>query len=495
MPGIAVDVRLATDAELEAVTALLIAQLREHCVQTPEAKIASAVQALFRHPERGRILIAAGEEGPVGVAALSFAWPLEYADRSAWLEELYVEPAARGRGIGTRLLRAALRVAAEAGATVVDLEVEADHQRAARLYAREGFRSLARTHWVRTLEPVDEPRAPAPSAEITGGCFCGAIRYRVSATTRREATRPASAPRGARRRSRIRGRCAAPRSSRPARDPRRTPRAARSGARASPRGGSSPCRTSGRSSPSWSLLQRDAFAAVAQRPRHPHELLQELVDAREVGLIAERPGLVEDGVHGGEVDVPEDRDQAELAQHGQQVLDAARAAVRPGGHADHAHGLVDVLLQAGVERVLQQARVAVVVLGRDHDQGVGAAHLRREGRVLDRLAGVVGGEGNARDVDQLGLDPRAAGELGHDEPRDREAHASVAHRAEEDGDEERATGLGHEGVLLVGITAGTSARPPTPIAAQKALTRPSATGRLVTCAVSPINGGPARSPR
>src|SRR2546425_12715059 len=102
MPGLAIDVRLATEAELEAVTALLVAQLREHRVQTPEAKIASAVQGLLRHPERGRILIAAGEGGPVGVAALSFAWPLEYADRSAWIEEFLFEPAERGRCIGMR---------------------------------------------------------------------------------------------------------------------------------------------------------------------------------------------------------------------------------------------------------------------------------------------------------------------------------------------------------------------------------------------------------
>src|SRR5436305_14662287 len=127
MPGLAIDARLATEAELEAVTALLVAQLREHRVQTPEAKIASAVRGLLRHPERGRILVAVEGGRPVGVAALSFARPLEYADRSAWLEELYVEPAARGRGIGTRLLRAALRVAAEAGAAVGDPEVEARH--------------------------------------------------------------------------------------------------------------------------------------------------------------------------------------------------------------------------------------------------------------------------------------------------------------------------------------------------------------------------------
>jgi GNAT superfamily N-acetyltransferase len=184
MPENVVEVRLPSEAELEAVTVLLVAQLREHHVRTPGAKIASAVQELFRRPERGRILIAVEDGRPVGVAALSFAWPLEYADRSAWLEELYVEPPARGRGIGTRLLRAALQVAAESGATAVDLEVEADHQRAASLYAREGFRSLARTHWVRSLEPVEKaPAAPEPS-EITGGCFCGAIRYRVSGSSR-----------------------------------------------------------------------------------------------------------------------------------------------------------------------------------------------------------------------------------------------------------------------------------------------------------------------
>src|SRR5438093_1274586 len=189
MPEGAVDVRLATEAELEAVTALLVAQLREHHVTTPEAKLASAIEAVLRHPERGRILVAIERGRPVGMAALSFVWPLEHGGRSAWLEELYVEPAARGRGLGTQLLHAALRIAAETGAVAVDLEVDADHQRAARLYAREGFRPLARARWVRTLEPAAEPRAAAPAAAITGGCFCGAIRYRVSATSGGEAAR------------------------------------------------------------------------------------------------------------------------------------------------------------------------------------------------------------------------------------------------------------------------------------------------------------------
>jgi len=177
------EIRLAAGTEHEAVTALLVAQLREHQVEMPAGRIADAVRGVLRHPERGRILVAAEAGRIVGVAALSFVWPIEHAGRSAWLEELYVEPALRGRGIGTRLLRLALRVAAESGAVAVDLEVDAEHQRAAGLYAREGFRSLPRARWVRALEPRTAP-AVAPPTEITGGCFCGAVRYRVEGGTR-----------------------------------------------------------------------------------------------------------------------------------------------------------------------------------------------------------------------------------------------------------------------------------------------------------------------
>lgn len=145
------DVRTITRADLEPVTSLLVAQLREHRVDTPATKVAAAVEGILDHPERGRILVAVLAGRPVGVAALSFVWPLEHADRSAWLEELYVEPAARGRGIGTRLLAEALEVASRSGAVAVDLEIDVGHARVAPLYVRHGFRPLARRRWVRRL--------------------------------------------------------------------------------------------------------------------------------------------------------------------------------------------------------------------------------------------------------------------------------------------------------------------------------------------------------
>src|SRR5690242_3363495 len=145
------EVRAAAPADLDAVIALLVAQLREHAIDTATASIAAAADGIVRHPERGCILVACEAGAIVGVAALSFVWTIEHGGRSAWLEELYVSPPARGRGIGTALLRAALRTAADAGAAAVDLEVDAGHRRAARLYAREGFHALGRERWVRAL--------------------------------------------------------------------------------------------------------------------------------------------------------------------------------------------------------------------------------------------------------------------------------------------------------------------------------------------------------
>lgn len=57
----------------------------------------------------------------------------------AWIEDVVVDGAARGRGVGEALNREALRLAASLGAKTVDLTSRPSREAANRLYQRIGF--------------------------------------------------------------------------------------------------------------------------------------------------------------------------------------------------------------------------------------------------------------------------------------------------------------------------------------------------------------------
>jgi GNAT superfamily N-acetyltransferase len=153
------DIRPATRTDCAPLAKLMRAQFREHHIRLSGDAIAHVIDGALQRPAWARLLVATSGGKPVGFAALSFMWTYEHGGRSAWLDELYVKPAHRGRGIGRELLHAAYRVAAKAGAAALDLEVDAGHRDAERLYAREGFHALGRRRWSRRLQ-----RGPAVRA-------------------------------------------------------------------------------------------------------------------------------------------------------------------------------------------------------------------------------------------------------------------------------------------------------------------------------------------
>ncbi len=57
-----------------------------------------------------------------------------------WIEDVVVDEAARGRGVGEALNREALRLAAEQGAKTVELTSRPSREAANRLYQRLGFK-------------------------------------------------------------------------------------------------------------------------------------------------------------------------------------------------------------------------------------------------------------------------------------------------------------------------------------------------------------------
>ena len=139
--------RLNAKSAAEAIP-LLEAQYLEHHIDMRGARLRRALRLLLQG--HGAVFVAR-KEGPVGLALLSYQITVEQGGRVAWLEELYVVPDRRGRGIGRALLKAALTEARRAGCVAVELEVVRGHERAARLYLREGFRKLPRDRFSRPL--------------------------------------------------------------------------------------------------------------------------------------------------------------------------------------------------------------------------------------------------------------------------------------------------------------------------------------------------------
>jgi GNAT superfamily N-acetyltransferase len=144
-------IEAARQEDLDTVAALLREQFEEHHIDMERGQLSDAVRGLLSDRSRGSVLLAYHDTVPVGVAVLAYTFTLEHGGRVAWLDELFVSPAHRGRGTGRALLHRALDVARDRGCHAVDLEVDAHHLRAERLYEREGFVALPRRRWAKRL--------------------------------------------------------------------------------------------------------------------------------------------------------------------------------------------------------------------------------------------------------------------------------------------------------------------------------------------------------
>lgn len=87
--------------------------------------------------ETGELLAAVAGERIVGV--LTLAWYDAPSGRKAWIEDVVVDAATRGRGIGEALVREALALARREGVARVMLTSNATRRAAHRLYERMGF--------------------------------------------------------------------------------------------------------------------------------------------------------------------------------------------------------------------------------------------------------------------------------------------------------------------------------------------------------------------
>ncbi len=104
-----------------------------------ESEKREVLATILRSPSVGRIFFVEAEARPVGYTFLSFYVSIEYGGLTAFVDELYVAPGHRGRGLGTRVLHEVFALAPGLGLRAVHLETERSNTRATALYLRLGF--------------------------------------------------------------------------------------------------------------------------------------------------------------------------------------------------------------------------------------------------------------------------------------------------------------------------------------------------------------------
>jgi ribosomal protein S18 acetylase RimI-like enzyme len=109
----------------------LIPQLSRSSVAPTRAELAEIAA-------NDSLLVAQDETGKIFGSLTLITFRIPTGIRS-WIEDVVVDEAARGQGIGEMLTRAALARAAELGARTVDLTSRPSREAANRLYQRVGF--------------------------------------------------------------------------------------------------------------------------------------------------------------------------------------------------------------------------------------------------------------------------------------------------------------------------------------------------------------------
>lgn len=132
-------VHLATEADVDTLLPLVAAFHAEMGFDTDGDHRLRAVAPLLEGSPHGAIWLMGPRRSPVGYVAISFGWSVELGGMDAILDEIYVRPAVRGRGMALDALSAVAKALAQAGVVALHLEADRDAPALQRFYTRAGF--------------------------------------------------------------------------------------------------------------------------------------------------------------------------------------------------------------------------------------------------------------------------------------------------------------------------------------------------------------------
>ena len=136
--------RLARPEDLDRLMTLVSAFHAEEGITQDADQRRDALLPLLEGIPHGCIYLIGPGRAPLGYIILTFGWSVEFGGMDGFVDEIYIRPAVRGRGIATEVLLDLPKALAEAGLTALHLEVDRMNERAQKMYLRTGFKARDR---------------------------------------------------------------------------------------------------------------------------------------------------------------------------------------------------------------------------------------------------------------------------------------------------------------------------------------------------------------
>ncbi|WP_282047915.1 GNAT family N-acetyltransferase [Sulfitobacter mediterraneus] len=130
---------LAKPEHLDKITTLAAAFHAEEGIEMSDEARRAGLAPLLDGIPHGAAYLIGPPRAPIGYIVVCFGWSVEFGGLDAIIDELFIRPGVRGRGIATETLMSLPRALAGAGLRAIHLEVDSGNKAAVKLYKRAGF--------------------------------------------------------------------------------------------------------------------------------------------------------------------------------------------------------------------------------------------------------------------------------------------------------------------------------------------------------------------
>ena len=136
-----VEIRPATEEELGELLPLMRAYCDFYESSPTDEGVTTMARTLITDPSQGVVFIARQDGRAIGFATLDWKWSMLKGARIGYLEDLFVDPTARGGGAADALIQACANRCRELDMPAMEWLTAPDNRRAQKVYNRTGAES------------------------------------------------------------------------------------------------------------------------------------------------------------------------------------------------------------------------------------------------------------------------------------------------------------------------------------------------------------------